>query len=257
MPLPRLQDIHRDTITLPQIKQLYDHAKTNYTTQEYLILLMIRDLDCRPHEITKAQWSWIKEDKIYFHDCKTGDTQGFLSQELQETIQHHKTETKIIDNKYIFVNQKGCYKGQKISDNGWTVRQLVKKLTQQQLGRTLTPQDIRASIITEEYNSYVNPKIIQRKARHRNQKTTLKYNHISDKQLKEYIQFGTIFMPNQINKGSYIKTLPQDINEGEDGNWNFSFSIIFYQTIFGECGISLEDKDWDGINHWLIENYYK
>jgi len=40
--------------------------------------------------------------------------------------------------------------------------------------------------LTCDFNKQVNPKIIQRKARHSKIETTLQYDHVSDDMVKEY-----------------------------------------------------------------------
>jgi len=242
VPIPQGEEIQRDTITTSEIKQILKHAEQT-NIQTYVMTRFVTDFDCRPHEITKAEWNWIRGNKIYFNDCKTGNNYGFITQELKTHLQKLKKWQHYKSKKYIFINQHGRYRGKKFSDNGWNIRETIKKLTTKTIGRPLTTQDLRASIITEEYNHYINPKTIQRKARHRSQKTTLKYNHIDDRQLEHYITQGTIFninnsfisKPISVDKRSYINTLPQEQqyppwDEKDNNNDSFSFSISFYKS---------------------------
>lgn len=232
----------RDTITTDQLREIRQHAKRFYTHMDYLIILFIQDLDTRPHEIQRARWDWIKGDKIYFQDCKTGDTTGHLTPELKEALQHWRDTKPYPNSKYVFCYTKGYQKGKPLGSRGLYVRRIVKKITNEIVGRILNPQDLRASVITEEYNHFVNPKIIQLKARHRSFKTTMRYNHVDEKMLEDYIADGTIFdnniepilQPKHIQNRSYIKGLPSStsstlIDETED-NSSFSFSISFFQT---------------------------
>jgi len=48
------------------------------------------------------------------------------------------------------------------------------------------PYLIKPSAITDGFNQQVNPRIIQRQARHKNIETTLRYDHTSDKMAREY-----------------------------------------------------------------------
>ena len=43
-------------------------------------------------------------------------------------------------------------------------------------------------MIIYDFNKHVNPKIIQRKARHRKIETTLRYDHVSDDMVREYFE---------------------------------------------------------------------
>ena len=44
------------------------------------------------------------------------------------------------------------------------------------------------TLINNSFNNHVNPKIIQRKARHRKIETTLRYDHVSDDMVREYFE---------------------------------------------------------------------
>lgn len=196
MPIPRWKSIHRDTITTQEIIKIRDYARNYCDTQTYLMMLFITDLDCRNHEISKSRWSWIKGNKIYFKDCKTGDTVGRLTPELMKVLdvwRQQQTTTKHGYEDYIFIHTKGTNKGMKLSDYGTTVRQVVKSVTKKVIGRSLCPQDLRASVITEEHNHFINPVFIQKKARHRSKETTQLYNHADDMMFEKYISKGTIF----------------------------------------------------------------
>jgi len=196
VPIPRWKAIHRDTIATEDIAKIRSYAKNYCDTQTYLMILFITDLDCRNHEISKSKWDWVKGNKIYFRDCKTGDTIGRLTPELQRVLElwkQEQPEPKPEYKGYIFIHTQGTYKGKKLSDYGTTVRKVVKQLAEKIIGRPLCPQDLRASIITEEHNHFINPVFIQKKARHRSKETTQRYNHADDLMFEQYISNGTIF----------------------------------------------------------------
>jgi len=52
--------------------------------------------------------------------------------------------------------------------------------------RSVYPYLIKPSAITDGFNRLVNPRILQRQARHKNIETTLRYDHTSDKMTKDY-----------------------------------------------------------------------
>ena len=52
--------------------------------------------------------------------------------------------------------------------------------------RNVYPYLIKPSAITDGFNQKVNPKILQRQARHRKIETTLRYDHTADNMVKEY-----------------------------------------------------------------------
>ena len=244
---PNWQPITRDIIRREQIIQIIDYAKEHCMFMDYLILLMVRDLDCRNHEIILTRWDWIHGDKILFKDCKTGDTTGLLTKELQEALAHWKTITPYPGQPNIFVIPYGPFKGRQMSRTGWYIRSLINRVSLEVIGRRLNPQDLRASVITAEYTAYVNPKIIQLKARHRSEKTTMRYNHVDEEIVAEYIGKGTIFSNNtepvlkakpeiathNKTKRGCINSFsePRDtLNTEEEDNTTFSFSYSFFDT---------------------------
>ena len=54
--------------------------------------------------------------------------------------------------------------------------------------KVIKSKNIKPSSITLDFNKNVNPKIIQRKARHRKIETTLRYDHVSDDMVREYFE---------------------------------------------------------------------
>jgi integrase len=246
---PAWKPIIRDTINREEIVRLIRYAKDNIRYMDYLILLMVRDLDCRNHEIVKTRWDWIHGDKIFFKDCKTGDTVGRLTPDLKEALQHWRDVTPHKDNPFVFTVQKGPFKGRPLAINGWYVRNLVNWVSTKIIGRRLNPQDLRASVITAEYTAYVNPKIIQLKARHRNEKTTQRYNHIDESLVATYIESGTIFSTDtetvlkakpliREDKRGYINSISfQEHLENETDNSEFSFSYSFSFFVLSVTGV--------------------
>lgn len=236
--IPKWETAHRDIITKEEIQKFITYSRKNCHLMDYLIILFITDLDCRPHEIAKAQWTWICGDTIYLSDCKTGNTYSYLTQELKTNLALWK-EQQQPESTYIFTNYQGRYREQPITTQTQKIRALIHKLSREVIGRKLNPQDIRASVISAEFNEYINPKVIQRKARHRSFKSTMKYNHVDDKQLLDYLNTGTIFnnterifkQKSEIthDKRSYIKTLVPQEPLLEEDNSSFSFSL-FNQT---------------------------
>ena len=252
---PSYHETHRNTIDAEDINKIRVAAKKQ-SVEDYLITLCITDLDCRPGDITELRYSWIKGNKIFFSDTKTGDNYGYLTVEWLETFRQYQ-KIRPQPNKgfedYIFICGYGQYKGMRYSRNAWKVRSVIKRLACEcSIGSKLTPYDLRASVITEEFNHYINPKIIQRKARHRNLRTTLKYNHVDDHLVEEYINTGTIFSDDnqrlfklkrkeaQISDKVYKPCLPKDLNKtlGElDGDGaSFSFSFSFDKMVMGVAG---------------------
>lgn len=241
--VPRDNRITRNTITREQIIQLIDYTRKHRGYQDYIILLMIRDLKCRNHEIIKTRWDWIRDGRIHFIDCKTGDTSGPISQELQDALEHWRTITPYPDNPYVFCILRRQYKGRQMSCHGNYIRDMINTISQTVVGRRIGPQDLRASVITAEFSNHVNPRVIMMTARHRNLETTLIYNHADENDALEYITSGTIFNNTRLlpstskdrkHKPYGIYNFTPDLVNGEDDNNNVSFSFSFFnQTTSG------------------------
>jgi len=147
---------------------------------------------------------------------------------------------------YIFIGYTANNKGRKYTSRGTFISGTVQKVADKaKVGQKVNPYDLRASVITEEFNHYINPKTIQRKARHRNQLTTQRYNRIDDEMVREYVNYNLIFdkpslcdkktKTDVINFNLYDRGSPQDINnmENEDNTrFSFSFSLFNHTTFF-------------------------
>lgn len=240
---------YRRTISFDDIQQMLKTARKMSSRHE-LILRFITDLDCRGNEICNAKWSNIVDDKFYFDDTKTGDNYGFLTPMMCEVLEVWKQDSptpKKGFEDYILLGTKTNNKGKKYSPRAKIIYKLVQEIADKSnLGKKVKPYDLRASVITEEFNHYINPKTIQRKARHKNQLTTQRYNRIDDEMVREYVNYNLIFdkpslcvnksKNNLINLNLCDSSSPQDINnmENED-NTRFSFSFsLFNQTSFME-----------------------
>lgn len=242
--IPTWQPYYRDTITLEEIQKIRNTAR-KHSIKDYLLILFITDLDARDNEICKAKFSNIKGEKYYFDDTKTGNNYGFVTPEFLWTLEQYKKirpTPKLEHADYIFIKTNG----EKYGDKGTFVRTTVTRINYlSKLGRKLRPYDLRASVITEEFNNYVNPKVIQRKARHKRLKTTERYNHVDDDMVRDYVNNGLIFnegtLYNKNRKKDYIKhslseaVLPKDLNKDLE-NDSYSFSIFsFSEQPLGDC----------------------
>jgi integrase len=244
---PQWKRKQRDVASYQEIQTIIQYVKDHRSHQDYLIVLFIRDLCTRPHEITKARWDWIQGDKILFRDCKTGDFTKYLTKDLIDALEYWRIITPYPDNPFIFHVEDHQYKGKKLSDRGNVVREVIKDASRNAIGRSLLPQDLRASVITEEWNNYVNPEVIKRKAGHRSMQTTMGYNNSSEQSYREYIQTGTIFSNNPVllpqkkqrdsNKPYDINTLPdapQGVflqDEGDNTSVSLSYSLVFEDSL--------------------------
>jgi len=233
------KDTNRTILTLQEIIKIRNTAQ-KISPEHHLIILFITDLAARPSEICNAKYSNITGNKIYFNDSKTGNTYGFITLDFQQALYNYQKIRPIPKPEYkdyILINTNGnkfCPKSQHIRT---ILRQVTKKIG---LPHSITPYDLRSSMGTQEFNMYVNPKVIQRKFRHRNLNTTMKYNHVDDQMAEDYANNGLIFNNHSlfppsdkktgINNYLYNNIYPQDLNNtDENDNNSFSFSLSFEQ----------------------------
>ena len=66
--------------------------------------------------------------------------------------------------------------------------EVAKRAKKAGITKNVSPYIIKPSSITLDFNNQVNPKIIQRKARHKKIETTLRYDHVSDEMVKKYFE---------------------------------------------------------------------
>ena len=239
---------NRDILSLDEIVLIRETARRK-GYEHYLVVLFITDLAGRPNEICKAKWSNIRGNKFFFDDAKTGDTYGFITGDFQTALLGYKNVRPVPKpeySDYILVNRNG----NKFNHKGEHVRTIVRQvISDTGIGRKITPYDLRASVGTQEFNLFVNPKVIQRKFRHRSLKTTMMYNHVDDAMAEDYANRGLIFNGNnkslfpvsdekpKINNRLSVEE-SQDLIEN-DGNVSVSFSFVsFSDLFFGQMGVA-------------------
>lgn len=66
--------------------------------------------------------------------------------------------------------------------------------------KKVNPYIIKPSVITNDFNNNINPKIIQRKARHKKIKSTLRYDHTTDEMVIKHFETQKINTDIQDNK---------------------------------------------------------
>jgi len=147
----------------------------------------------------------------------------------------------------------------------------------------ITPYTIRRTSATLRQNKFSryyagDPKIVQMMFNHTDIKTTMRYNQKTDNDIEQYLD--TIIYHDDIRDKTHdksylpIETHLKQCGETQDNNnvVTVSYTLISFEPflknlggmflgsistrpaeqMFPMCGISLEDKDWDGILcHWM------
>jgi integrase/recombinase XerD len=184
-------------------KELNDYLEASKEDPLHnMIALMQIDGLLRPGELRDIKIKNIDfyNEKLYLDDTKTGDNYIIMSPRLSEAIKNYLLyRNPLLESKdYLIIVPTGNYVGKRLGAEVTYVKNLTKKLAVKSgITKHVTPYIIKPSAITNDFNKNVNPRIIQRKARHRNIETTLRYDHTDDEMVKRHFnqfkpQFDTL-----------------------------------------------------------------
>ena len=162
----------------------------------HIIALLEIDGLLRPSEITEIKITNKDFDtqRLFLDDTKTGDNYIIISPRLQQAIEDYLKFNRPIPleeyKDYLLIIPQGRkLAGHKFSKKAGIVRDITKKIAiNANIKRKVTPYVIKPSSITRKFEERVNPRVIQRMARHRNIKTTLIYDLTDENSVREYFQ---------------------------------------------------------------------
>jgi len=159
----------------------------------HLITLFQIDGLLRPSEFNNLKTSNMDLDnqKFYLDDTKTGNNYIILSPRLIEAIQNYLPHRKPLPEfeNYLIIIPRGRYKGRPPTPFGGFINNQTKKIARRAgITKYVSPYIVKPSAITNDFNNNVNPKIIQRKARHRKIETTLVYDHTTDEMVRKHFE---------------------------------------------------------------------
>ena len=164
------------------------------TPLEHLITVLQVDGLLRPTEMCEIKISNIdfENRKLYLDDTKTGNNYIMMSPRMVESLKGYLEKRmkplKDEDKDRLIIIPKGSHRGlapQK--GRGDFVYNTTKRIAARAgFTRSIYPYLIKPSVITNDLNNRVNPRIVQRKARHKNIETTLLYDHSDDKMVLDH-----------------------------------------------------------------------
>jgi len=188
---PKSVPVNKDVLTGKEIERYIDSAETpldkliaTYQIEGYL----------RPNEFAKLRISLhnIKKQIIYLDDTKTGNNSVIFTPRMIDAYNEylrHRIEPKNDEHRdHLIIIDKGSHYGFPIlTDRADFIYRHTKKIAARAgFKRSVYPYLIKPSAITDGFNEQINPKILQRQARHSRIETTLRYDHTSDKMVKDY-----------------------------------------------------------------------
>ena len=154
-----------------------------------------------------------------------------MSPRLSEAIKRYTTYRNPLPefSDYLIIIPEGRYKGMKPGEQATFIKNITKKIAiMSVITKHVTPYIVKPSAITNDFNSNVNPKIIQRKARHKNIKSTLIYDHTDDEMVRKHFELQHMNTKN-MDKNDKGKILLDYLLQGEIDFATFKEGIIFLQ----------------------------
>jgi integrase len=189
IPVPGQEHSNKIVLSEQELNQYIETSKENPLW--LMIALFQIDGLLRPSEFSILKISNMDLDNqtFYLDDTKTGNNYIILSPRLVETIKNYLPYREPLSEyeDYLVILPDGTYKGKAPQPFGGFIKKQTKLIAQKAgITKYVAPYIIKPSSITCDFNKQVNPKIIQRKARHRKIETTLQYDHVSDEMVREY-----------------------------------------------------------------------
>lgn len=174
-------------------EELVQYKNCAQTPLERLIVIYQIDGLLRPGEFYKLRISLhdINNQILYLDDTKTGNNSVILTpnmiQAFNEYLPRRISPKRQEDNDKLIIIDRGSHYGLAPSPDSDFIYRHTKQIAMRAgFGRSVYPYLIKPSAITDGFNQQINPKILQRQARHKHIETTLRYDHASDQMTKEF-----------------------------------------------------------------------
>jgi len=225
-------------------EELDNYVASAETSLEKMVVSLQVDGLLRPAEICELKLDNIdfENRKLYLDDTKSGNNYIIMSKSLSGKITdykgHRAPPKREEDEDRLIIIDKGNRKGlPPTSSRPDFVYNLTKRLAvRAKIKRSVYPYLIKPSVITDYFNENVNPKTIQRMARHKYIETTLRYDHTDDGTVKE-------FLDRQDNDNR-----PQEMqNAGKDGLKEAA--EVLQRLIDGEIDVKELAKEIESLKH--------
>jgi len=190
--IPAQVRAQRKIFTVEEKNRFLETAKQDplYNT----IALGLYDEILRPNELINIRISDIDFEghMMYLRDSKVGNTSVPMSPRFEQAvIDYLKIRVNPMEEykDFLLIHGKGVFKGEKYQSTHLIRRITMKIALLSGINKQVTPYKIvKPSAITLRLNDNVNPRTVQRIARHKNIKTTLIYDHSTDKDALEYLR---------------------------------------------------------------------
>jgi len=266
LPMLSIRETDKAVLTDRQLEILFDTVE-RMDARHQLVFYLEYDGIRRPREICDLLLNARTDDVLYYNG-KTHRDHIIMTDRLMHAWDRYVNYERPLpktqnDNKYLILNVNKCngIKGTHLLTTHPLIR-VIREIVYESnitvpMGENPTNYLIKRTSITRQLKACPDPKIIQMQAGHSKLTTTMRYNHVSDDDRRQY--FSTL--NKDTNKGyrkkpnpeildtktdyvlKTIGDLPQDLNkinggELKDNNTSFSFSVSFFNNIGTEkvCG---------------------
>ena len=203
LPYPKPEETNRIILSEKEINSYLEASKEKPLWR--LIALLQIDGLLRPSEFSNIKLSNIdlENQKLYLDDTKTGNNYIIISPRLSEAIENYLPYRDPLPEykDYLIIIPDGKYQGRTPSPCGYFILNQTKKIAVKAgIKKHVTPYIIKPSVITNDFNRNINPKIIQRKARHKKIESTLRYDHTTDEMVIKHFETQRLKIDNLTNK---------------------------------------------------------
>jgi len=201
---PKSVPVNKLVLSDKELTRYIDNAETPL---EQLIAVYQVDGLLRPGEFSNLKISLhdLGNQILYLDDTKTGNKSVILTPRMIKAYNNylkHRLTPKYPEHKdYLIIINKGSNYGLPITTHrpDFIWRQTKKIAVKGGFTRSVYPYLIKPSAITDGFNQQMNPKILQRQARHKNIETTLRYDHSTDEMVKDYFNKKQEKINNEFN----------------------------------------------------------
>lgn len=195
IPVPKQEMSNKVVLNDKELSDYLEISKENPLW--HMIALLQIDGLLRPGEFRnlKIQNIDFSDLKLYLDDTKTGNNYIIMSPRLAKAIEDYLPYRNPLKEykDYLITVSAGRYKGQRLGEEVPMIADITKKIAVKAgIKKRVSPYIVKPSVITSDFNKQVNPRIIQRKARHKNIETTLRYDHTDDKMVREHFEKQTL-----------------------------------------------------------------
>jgi len=187
---PRSVQVNKQVLSEEELER---YKRCAMTPLEQLIVTYQIDGLLRPGEFYKLRLSLhdINNQILYLDDTKTGNNSVILTPNMIKAFHNylpHRIQPKRHeDDDILIIIDRGSKYGLAPSPDSDFIYRHTKQIAMRAgFGRSVYPYLIKPSAITDGFNQQVNPKVLQRQARHKHIETTLRYDYASDQMTKEF-----------------------------------------------------------------------